>query len=281
MTDPNSKAVFITGCSTGIGHALALAFHADGAAVIATARRLETLGALADAGMHTLALDVTDPDSVKAAADRALELTGHVDVLVNNAGVGLFGPLTELPLAEMGAVLQTNVVGLMAMTQALFPSMADRRSGLVVNMGSVVGVTPTPWAGIYCASKAAVHQISNVLRMELAPFGIHVTVVQPGAVRSSIADSAAPGIERFREPSSRYHTAYDGLKARTHSSQDNPMETDEFAATLVERLKADPPPRTLVLGGGAEGVINLSKLPPEQLDELLGTLYGLGPDFKP
>jgi len=281
MTAGERRVVLITGCSTGIGAALAQAFHAHGDEVIATARKPESLAALADAGMHTLALDVNDPQSVEDATARALQLAGRVDVLVNNAGINLFGPLVELPLRELGAVLETNVVGVMAMTQALFPSMADRGSGLVVNIGSVVGVTPTPWAGIYCASKAAVHQLSSVLRMELAPFGIDVTVVQPGAVRSNIAQSAAPAIERFAAPPSRYHRAYAGLHARTHSSQDDPMEAEDFAAQVVERVSVESPPRTIVVGGDAQRVVKMRELPDDQLELIMGAHFGLGPDFEP
>src|SRR2546426_703553 len=121
--------------------------------------------------------------------------------------------------------------------------MADRRSGLIVNVGSVVGLLPTPFAGGYCATKSAVHMLSEVLRMEVRPFGIEVIVVQPGGVKSSIADSGARGLERYRSESSRYHRAYPGIEKRADASPDQPSPAEDSAREPVTQALTTPPPR--------------------------------------
>ncbi len=230
---------------------------------------------LASAGIETARLDVSDPASIRAAVDFALERAGRIDVVINNAGINIFGPLTELPLDELRKVLDTNVLGVAAVTQAVFPHMADRRSGLIVNVGSVVGLLPTPFAGGYCASKSAVHMLSEVLRMEVRPFGIDVVVVQPGGVKSSIAESGSRGIERYRAESSRYRAAYAGIEKRAHASQDNPMPAEDFAKELVAQAFVKPPPRIVRLGTGADFLPRLAEMDAEQRDAMLSGNYGL------
>jgi NADP-dependent 3-hydroxy acid dehydrogenase YdfG len=280
MSESNDPRVFfITGCSTGIGRALALEARSRGHRVFATARRVESLAELEAQGVETSTLDVTRPETITEAIATAIQGAGRIDVLVNNAGLSAFGPLVELPLEELRRVFDTNVLGLMAVTQAAFPHMADARSGLIVNVGSVVGHLPTPFAGIYCASKSAVHMLSDVLRMEVAPFGIRVLVVEPGGVKSSIADSGARGIERFADASSRYRKVYPGIQKRAHASQDGPMPAEAFAAELIERLLEPAPPRVVRLGTGADTLPRLAELPGEQRDALLSANYGLGDLF--
>ena len=182
MTQLEGRTVLVTGCSTGIGRAVAKELKARGHRPFATARKLESLADLEAEGIETLRLDVTDATSIRAAVGTVVERTGRVDVLVNNAGINAFGPIAELPLEELRAVLETNVVGLVAVLQAVFPAMAAKRAGRIINVGSVVGLLPTPFAAGYCASKAAVHSLSEVLRQEVKPFGIEVVIVQPGGV---------------------------------------------------------------------------------------------------
>jgi NADP-dependent 3-hydroxy acid dehydrogenase YdfG len=275
MTSLEKQVVLVTGCSTGIGRALARELRASGHRPFATARRLESVAELASEGIDTVRLDVNDTASIGAAVRTVLDRAGRIDVLVNNAGINIFGPLAELPLDSLREMFETNVLGLMAVTQAVFPHMADRRSGRIVNIGSVVGVLPTPFAGAYCATKSAVHMLSEVLRMEVHAFGIDVVVVQPGAVRSSIADSGARGLDRYRHETSRYHRAYAGIEKRAYASQDNPMEAEEFARELVTQVFATPAPRLVRLGGGAAGVIRLAEMPGEQRDAMLSANFGL------
>jgi NADP-dependent 3-hydroxy acid dehydrogenase YdfG len=275
MTTLRQQIVLVTGCSTGIGRALARELRASGHRPFATARRLESIADLASEGIDTVQLDVTDSTSIGAAVQTIVDRVGRIDVLVNNAGINVFGPIAELPTASLRDMLETNVVGLVAVTQAVFPHMADRRAGRIINIGSVVGVLPTPFAAAYCATKSAVHILSEVLRMEVAPFGIDVVVVQPGGVRSSIADSGARGLERYRAEASRYRHAYPGIEKRAYASQDNPMAAEDFARELVTLVLATPAPRVVRLGAGADGVIRLSELPGEQRDAMLSGNFGL------
>lgn len=275
MTTPEQQVVLVTGCSTGIGLALARELRARGCRPFATARRLDSIADLARDGIDTVRLDVKDPTSITAAVQSVIDAAGRIDVLVNNAGVNVFGPVAELPLESLREIFETNVVGLMAVTQAVFPHMADRRAGRIVNIGSIVGALPTPYAGAYCASKSAVHMLSEVLRMEVAPFGIDVVVVQPGGVKSSIADSGAVGLERYRSTSSRYHRVYDGIEKRAYASQNNPMAAEDFARELVTQMLADPAPRLIRLGAGMDVLPHLIELPGEQRDAMLSATYGL------
>lgn len=276
MLNAAPHVILVTGCSTGIGRAIARELHARGHRVFATARNPEKLVDLARAGLHTLALDVNDPASVRAAVDATIAKAGRIDVLVNNAGVNVCGPLMEMPQTELRSVLETNVLGLLAVTQAVFPHMADRRSGRIVNLGSVVGILPTPFAGMYCASKSAVHMLSEVLRMELLPFGIDVVVVQPGGVKSEIAANASQGIERYSQDSSRYKPMYSGIVKRSTSSQDNPMPTEDFARELVAQALAPEAPRLIRLGTGADTLPQLAELPGPERDALMAAVYDLG-----
>ncbi len=269
------QVVLVTGCSTGIGRALALELHSRAHRVFASARRPESLAELAAAGIATVRLDVNDPGSIAEAVAEVGRCAGRIDVLVNNAGVNVFGPLLEVPLADARAVFETNVLGLLAVTQAVLPLMADRRKGRVINVGSVVGCLPTPYAGAYCASKSAVHMLSEVLRMEVKPFGIDVVVVVPGGVRSSIADSGSRDLARYRSESSRYYKVYDGIEKRAHASQEDPMPAEDFARELVRQAFATPAPRSVRLGTGADTLPRLAEMPGEQRDALLAANFGL------
>jgi|CZKU01.1.fsa_nt_gi NADP-dependent 3-hydroxy acid dehydrogenase YdfG len=275
MPSLKSQTVLVTGCSTGIGRALARELKTAGHRPFATARKVESLAELAAEGIETLQLDVNDPASIGSAVAAVVERAGRIDVLVNNAGINLFGPLMELSVGEVRAVFETNVLGLVAMTQAVFPAMAERRSGRIVNVGSVVGVLPTPFAAAYCATKSAVHMLSDVLRMEAAPFGIEVVVVQPGGVASNIADSSSRGLERFEAPGSRYHLAYGGIRKRAYASQKGAMPTPDFARELVKRAFASPAPRIVRLGAGSDTLPKLARMPAKMRDQLLSGRYEL------
>ncbi len=275
MNTDTARVVLVTGCSTGIGRALANELHSRGHRVFATARNRASLAELAAPGLTTLALDVNDPASVRAAVAQVIESAGRIDVLINNAGVNTIGPLMELPLEALRAVMETNVVGLTAVTQGVFPHMAERRRGLVINIGSVVGLLPTPFAAAYCASKCAVHMLSEVLRMEITPLGIDVVVVQPGGVKSSISINSSRDIERYRQPSSRYHAAYEGIVKRANASQDNPMLAEDFARELIDQAFVDPPPRVIRLGTGSDVLPKLAELPADERDKLMQAIYEL------
>jgi NAD(P)-dependent dehydrogenase (short-subunit alcohol dehydrogenase family) len=274
MSSLERQVVLVTGCSTGIGRALARELAARGHDAFASARRLDSIADLGER-VRAVELDVTDRGSIDRAVNSVVSRAGRIDVLINNAGVNVFGPIMEAPLDDVRRLLETNVLGLLATTQAVFPHMAERRSGRIINVGSVVGLLPTPFAGAYCASKSAVHMLSEVMRMEVKPFGIDVVVVQPGGVKSNIASSGARGVERYDSPSSRYRPAYGGILKRANASQDKPMQAEDFARELISQAFATDAPRVVRLGTGADVVPLLAERPGAERDALLSQMYEL------
>jgi NAD(P)-dependent dehydrogenase (short-subunit alcohol dehydrogenase family) len=177
-----TKTVLITGAASGIGRATAEAFAKRGHTTYATSRRLETLNALATAGCQTLELDVTSEDSMQRAVQTILERHPQIDILVNNAGYGLNGPIEELEMNQLRHQFETNVFGLVRLTQLVLPGMRRAKSGRIINVGSVGGTFTAPGAGAYHASKWALESITDALRFEVQSFGIDTVLIQPTGV---------------------------------------------------------------------------------------------------
>ena len=274
MARLEKQVVLITGCSSGIGNAMAREFARQGHRVLATARSPESLEDLNSEKIRTAQLDVTDPASIERAVNGALDLFGRIDIVVNNAGYGLIGPVAELDLDELRTQLETNVVGVVAVIRAVVPQMVERGSGRIVNIGSVSGVTATPFSGAYCASKAAVHLISDSLRMELAPFGIRVITVQPGAVESRFGERAEVGVERFKE-GSLYSQVFDSIEARAGASQVGSMPAEDFARLLVGAVTAASPPAIFRAGNHSVRLPAMALLPAGFRDWIFSRRFGL------
>ncbi|AMS14206.1 short-chain dehydrogenase/reductase [Pseudomonas chlororaphis] len=266
----------ITGCSSGIGRALADAFKAAGFTVLPTARRAEDVAMLQAAGFDAVQLDVNDGPALTALGERINQQYGGLDLLINNAGYGAMGPLLDGGVEAMQRQFETNVFALVGVTRAMFPVLRRSR-GLVVNIGSVSGVLVTPFAGAYCASKAAVHALSDALRMELAPFGIRVMEVQPGAIASSFAKNAGHQAEQLLTERSPWWPLREGIRARARASQDHPTPTGEFAARLLRAVQQDKPPRLVRIGNGSRALpLMASLLPKGLLEKALMKRFGLG-----
>lgn len=272
------KTVLITGCSSGIGAALAREFARQGHRVYASARRVETLGAIASDLIHALTLDVNDDASIAAAFEKLAQEAGHLDMLVNNAGFSQVGAVVDLTRDDLRRQYETNVIAPVAVTSAAVPllraAVASNGSAVVANVGSIVGLFTTPFAAAYCSSKAAIHSLTDALRMELAPFGIHVVSIQPGGVRSSFGAHAEAAI---RLPQgSIYGPVERGIRARAQAGQQGAMSAEVFAVPVVEALLRDPPPR--VIRGGTNSVrLPLLKklLPAAMFDAKLSKVFGL------
>jgi len=188
--DRQAQVVLVTGCSSGIGRATALRLAQEGHVVYATARRVESLGDLEKAGCEVLSLDVTDEESRRAAVREIETRHGAVGVLVNNAGYSQSGALETLQLDLFREQFETNVVGLLAMCQLVLPAMRARRHGTIVNVGSMGGRLSFPGGGAYHASKYAVEALSDVLRFEVAGYGVDVVLIEPGIIRTGFAEAA-------------------------------------------------------------------------------------------
>jgi NAD(P)-dependent dehydrogenase (short-subunit alcohol dehydrogenase family) len=275
MGREDSKVVLITGCSSGIGRALARELAGRGDRCFATARREESVAELAAEGFEALRLDVNDGESLRAAVDAVMTAAGRIDMLVNNAGRSAFAPIAEMPLEYVEEIFTTNVMGPLAVIQAVVPHMAAHGRGCIVNVSSIVGSVPTPFGGAYCASKAALGSLSEVLRMEVEPLGIDVVVVEPASIRSEVANKSLRESERYAAESSLYTEVAESIEQRAKASQDSPMETDEFARRLADALEKPRPPRVVRIGAGMKSLLFLERLPGAQRDRLLGRHFGL------
>ncbi len=202
-----SKVVLITGCSTGIGHDLVQRLTRAGYTVVATARQVQTRNDVPAA--LKLPLDVTQPQSVDQAVEKTLQCFGRIDVLVNNAGYAVRGALEETSDAQVQALFDANVFGVMRMIRAVVPQMRRRKSGLIVNISSIAGKRSTPANGTYSASKFALEALSDALRHELAPFGIQVVLIEPGSIKTRfVATADAHSQATVSNPASPYQGLY-------------------------------------------------------------------------
>jgi NAD(P)-dependent dehydrogenase (short-subunit alcohol dehydrogenase family) len=273
------KTILITGCSSGIGAALAREFAKRGHRVYATARRVESLAALeAVNGIRGLALDVNDDASIARALETVASEAGQVDMLINNAGFSQVGAVVDLTREDLRRQYETNVIAPVAVTAQAMPLLraaVTRNGGAVVaNVGSIVGLFTTPFAAAYCSSKAAVHSLTDALRMELAPFGIHVVSIQPGGVRSSFGEHAEAAI-RLPE-NSMYQPVEAGIRARAQAGQQGATAAEEFVVPVVEALLQATPPRVIRGGANSVRLPLLKKLLPAALfDAKLSKLFGL------
>jgi NAD(P)-dependent dehydrogenase (short-subunit alcohol dehydrogenase family) len=273
-----AKTVFITGCSSGIGAALAREFQKRGQRVYATARQLSALDALSSLGVRTLALDVNDDAAIAAAFATVREEVGSIDLLVNNAGFSKVGAVVDLTREDLRGQYETNVIAPARVTALALPLLraaaASRGRAVIANVGSIVGLFTTPFAGAYCSSKAAVHSLTDALRMELAPFRIDVVCIQPGGVRSSFGEHAEAAIRLPAD--SLYRPVEQGVHARAQAGQQAATPAEEFVVPVVDVLLRDRPPR--VVRGGVHSVrLPLLKklLPDAMLDAKLVKLFGL------
>ncbi|KAF7979385.1 hypothetical protein HWV62_42478 [Athelia sp. TMB] len=256
-----NKVVLITGCTTGgIGFHLCEEFAFQSCKVYATSRNVASMTGFKHDSIQKLAMDVNNAEDIERVVNRILVAEGRIDILVNNAGVMGIQPLLDLSMEKIQKTFETNTFAALRTAKAVVPSMAGRRSGLVVNIGSIVGNITTPWNGIYSASKAALHALTEVLAMECRPFSVDVMLVAPGAIRSNIASNQEAG---FTLPENSMYGRYlPGILARLHSSQDtNSMPTHEFARLVVGKCLQKNPPFYVTAGGNATLFAILAYLP--------------------
>ena len=272
------KTILITGCSSGIGAELARELARRGHRVYATARSPEALAPLAAEGLRTLALDVNDDASIARAFEVVAGEAGALDLLINNAGFSQVGAVVDLAREDLGRQFETNVFSPVAVTRAALPllraAVAKNGGAVLANVGSVLGHFTTPFAGAYCASKAALHSLTDALRMELAPFGIRVLSIEPGRVRSRLGEHAA---EKVRLPQdSVYRSIAERIRERAQAGQRRSTPVEAFAVPVVDALLRDPPPR-VIRGGKISRIGPLLKrfLPAAAFDRGLARRFGL------
>ena len=179
------KVILITGASSGIGYDTAIRLAQEGHKVYGAARRVERMTPLKDYGITPLPMDVTDEQSMSSAVATLIEAEGRIDVLVNNAGYGMFGAIENVPIEEARRQLEVNVFGLARLTQLVLPHMREQHEGCIINLSSIAGRVVFYFGGWYHVSKYAVEAFSDALRMEVKPFGIHVVIIEPGAIKTN------------------------------------------------------------------------------------------------
>jgi NAD(P)-dependent dehydrogenase (short-subunit alcohol dehydrogenase family) len=258
----------ITGCSTGIGRATAVELNKRGYEVVATARRLETLDDLDVA--QRLALDVTSDASVRAAIGAA----GDVDVLVNNAGIAVGGPIEKVPLDRAQAMFDTNVWGAMRMVQAVAPAMRERGNGAIVNVTSVAGRVVGPLNGYYSASKFALEALTEGLALELNHWGIRVIAIEPGYFETAIGENASD-YGQDAPPYDELARLWEGAQNRLSGGEEIPGP-ELVAVALADALEAEDPPLRHPVGNDAEMIIGTrDAMPYEQFLATMKEFLGL------
>ncbi|KAK2356759.1 secoisolariciresinol dehydrogenase [Trifolium repens] len=247
----DKKIVLVTGCAIGgIGYEYCKAFAEKNCRVIASdiSTRMKDMSDLeSDDNIETLELDVSSHQSATSVVDAIISKHGRIDILINNAGIGNTGPLAELPLDTIRKTWEINTLGQLRMVQQVVPHMAMKKSGTIVNVGSVVGNISTPWAGSYCASKSGVHAMTNSLRLELKPFGINVVLVLPGSVRSNLGKA---NLEKLSDYDWKLYKDFKEVIAERARASQGEKATDGrvFARHVVNKVLATKPPKQIVFG---------------------------------
>jgi NAD(P)-dependent dehydrogenase (short-subunit alcohol dehydrogenase family) len=279
MAEPVSKAVLITGCSSGIGRATAELLADRGWTVYATARKVDSIRDLEGRGCILMALDVTDEESMRAAVARVEEEQGAVGVLVNNAGYSQSGALEELPPDEVRRQFETNVFGLLRITQLALPGMRRQRFGKVVNVGSMGGKLTFPGGGIYHATKHAVEAISDALRFEVRGFGVDVILLEPGLIKTRFGETAAGSIAAATDADSPYARFNAVVAGTTQGAYEGGVSRlgggPEAVAKVIERAVSSRRPRARYpVTPSAWLIMGQRRLLPDRLwDAFVGTQF--------
>jgi NADP-dependent 3-hydroxy acid dehydrogenase YdfG len=268
--------VLITGCSTGIGRATAERLARSGLTVYATARRLDSIADLQQAGCRTLALDVTDEQSMRAAVAALEEADGAVGALVNNAGYSQSGAVETVALDDVRKQFETNVFGLLRMCQLVLPGMRREGRGRIVNLSSMGGKLTFPGGGIYHATKYAVEAISDALRFEVRGFGVHVSVIEPGLIKTSFADTAVGSVSEGDGPYAQFNSAVQASTAGVYDSALGKLGGGpETVAKAIERAITARRPRTRyrVTASARFFMTQRALLPDRAWDAVVGTSF--------
>jgi len=257
MAPPASTPVWmITGCSTGFGRELARQLLERGSRVVVTARRAAAIRDLADAYPKTalaVALDVADTSQIEHAVHEGERTFGAIDVLVNNAGYGYYAPVEEGDESAVRRMFETNFYGVVALMQAVLPSMRARKRGHIVNVSSVGGIVAHPGSGFYAATKFAVEAVSEALSKEVAPLGIRVLLVEPGPFRTRFLDNShGETTVRIADYESTVGARRAAVAATSGKQAGDPARG---AAAIIAAVESPSPPLRLVLGAQALGHI--------------------------
>ena len=254
------KVILITGASSGMGRETAILLARGGHTVYAGARRLDRMRDLAEHGVTPVEMDVSRAGDNERAVHRIIDAEGRIDVLINNAGFGLYGPVEDVPLEEARYQFEVNLFGLAHLTQLVLPHMRARRAGRIVNTSSMGGRIFTPFGAWYHASKHALEGWSDCLRIEAAPFNIQVVLIQPGLVRTEFGQVLGGGLQKYYDGSA-YKAGLDRMFAMmsTPGAAERGTEAEALARVFVEAATAARPRRRYVRGATARPLMFIRK----------------------
>jgi len=274
---PALGPVLVTGCSSGIGRATARHLAELGHTVYATARQPDTLTDLVAAGCRTLALDVTDEGSMRAAVSTVEADHGAVGALVNNAGYSQSGPVEEVTAEALRRQFETNVFGPVRLCQLVLPAMRSAGRGRIVNVSSMGGRITLPGAGAYHATKYALEAFSDALRYEVAGFGVQVVIIEPGPVHTEFGSTAAVAMGQAadRGPYGDFKDGVDALMARVYLSEPKGSARPEAVARVIDgALTARRPRARYLVGATARSLVGAHAVLPDRVwDRFLATQY--------
>ncbi len=254
------KVIFITGASSGIGREAAILLARRGHTVYAGARRVDRMEDLSQHGITPLAMDVSKGEDNERTVRRIIDAEGRIEVLINNAGFGLYGTVEDIPLEDARYQFEVNLFGLAHLTQLVLPHMRARRSGRIVNVSSMGGRIFTPLGAWYHATKHALEGWSDCLRVETAPFNIQVVVIQPGAIRTEFGDVMGAGLRKYSRDTA-YRAQVDSFLRLMDSLEPGNRGTrpEVLAKVFVKAAMARKPRRRYVSGSMARPVMFLRK----------------------
>ena len=270
MSPKPRPVVLITGASSGIGHATALALAARGWIVYGAARRVDRMQELEAAGCQVIAMDVTDDASLRAGVDRIIREQRRLDVLVNNAGYGSYGALEDVPIDEAGRQFEVNVFGLARLSQLVIPTMRALGRGRIINVSSIGGRIYEPIGSWYHATKFAVEGLSDSLRIELAPHGIDVVIIQPGPIRTEWNSISRRSAEEY-SGAGPYAAQARALVRNYERVDDSPASgtPEDVAATIVRAATARRPKTRYATPASAKIVVAARRLLPDRIMDLI------------
>lgn len=258
------KVVLITGASSGMGRETAIRLCKQGYTVYAVARRINKMKDLEPLGIKTAFMDVTDSDSIHAVVDSVLKAEGRIDILINNAGYGLYGAFEEVNIQEARKQLEVNLIGLAGITQVIIPYMRKQKSGKIINISSVGGKMVGPFGAWYHVSKFGVEALSDALRLELKPFGIDVIVIQPGGIQSEWS-----GIAMNNLKSTAHNSVYESAITKVLSSNEElekRYSKPAVIANLIFKAIQSKKPKTRYSGGYMAGfILFLRRVVPDRI----------------
>ncbi len=274
-----TQAVLITGASSGIGEATARKLLEEGYIVYAAARRVENMRNLEKLGAVVLKMDVSIEDDIVAGVERVTKEHGGVDILINNAGFGLFGAMEDTPLDEARYQFEVNLFGAARLTQLVLPYMREKGAGKIVNVSSIGGRIYTPLGSWYHATKHALEGWSDCLRFELKQFGIDVIVIQPGAIRTEFGDVAfGPAMERSGNTAySRFTMGMQAMREKSESDQSLGSPPSVIADTIHKAIRAKHPKTRYIAGKYAKPLLLIRRLISDRMyDRIMAKLLSRG-----